>query len=72
MQSAKVAGKKRGRESDDSSDEEILAPELMDPEHGSQRKKARLGFRGRQWITVFGARQPMKQRCALLLCVCHC
>ena len=42
----------------------MVAPELLDPALGSLRKKARLGFRARQWITVFGARKSMKQRCA--------
>ena len=58
-----VTGKKRGRPSiEDSSDDEMVAPELLDPVLGSQRKKARLGFRGRQWITIFGTRRSMKQR----------
>ncbi len=58
-----ITGRKRGRaSSEDSSDDEMVAPELLDPVLGSLRKKARLGFRGRQWITVFGARKSMKQR----------
>lgn len=58
-----ASGRKRGRpSSEDSSDGEMVAPELLDPMLGSQRKKARLGYRGRQWITVFGSRLAMKQR----------
>ena len=58
-----VSGRKRGRpSSEETSDGEMVAPELLDPVLGSQRKKARLGFRGRQWITVFGSCQSMKQR----------
>ena len=58
-----VTGKKRGRaSSEDSSDCEVVAPELVDVELGFPRKKARLGYHGRQWITVFGSRRPMKQR----------
>ena len=61
-----VTGKKRDRaSSEESSDDELVAPELLDPLAGAQqRKKARLGFRGCQWITVFGERNAMKQRCA--------
>ena len=58
-----ITGRKRGRpSSEDSSDDELVAPELLDPDLGSHRKKARLGYRGRQWITIFGTRRPMKQR----------
>ncbi|CAK0753731.1 hypothetical protein CVIRNUC_002242 [Coccomyxa viridis] len=61
---AKITGKKRDRaSSEESSDDELVAPELLDPLAGvQQRKKARLGFRGCQWIAVFGERNPMKQR----------
>ena len=61
-----ITGRKRDRASSEkSSDDELVAPELLDPLAGvQQRKKARLGFRGCQWITVFGERNPMKQRCA--------
>ena len=59
-----ITGRKRGRapSEEDDSDDEMVAPELLDPALGALRKKARLGLRGRQWITVFGARRSMKQR----------
>ena len=61
-----ITGKKRDRaSSEESSDDELVAPELLPPLAGvQQRKKARLGFRGCQWIAVFGERNAMKQRCA--------
>lgn len=66
MHRTQITGKKRDRaSSEESSDDELVAPELLDPLAGvQQRKKARLGFRGCQWIAVFGERNPMKQRCA--------
>ena len=61
-----MTGKKRGRASSDDSDSDVLAPELLDPGLGPTRKKARTGFHSRQWITVYGPRRPIKQRCKLL------
>ena len=65
MHSTQITGRKRDRaSSEDSSDDELVAPELLDPAAGVQRKKARLGFKGCQWIAVFGERNSMKQRCS--------
>ena len=61
-----MTGKKRGRASSDDSDSDVLAPELLDPGLGPMRKKARTGFHSRQWITVYGPRRPIKQRCGFL------
>lgn len=61
-----MTGKKRGRASSDDSDSNVLALELLDPGLGPTRKKARTGFHSRQWITVYGPRRPIKQRCGLL------
>jgi hypothetical protein len=54
--SAKV-GQKRGRESVEDENMEITAP----------KKKIRLGLPATQWITVYNAHRPMKQRCVVAL-----
>ena len=66
VHSMQITGKKRDRaSSEESSDDELVAHELLNPlAKGAQRKKARLGLKGCQWITVFGERSSMKQRCA--------
>ena len=58
----KVVGRKRARE--DSAEDTAAELGLSLPD--SQRKKARTGWAGTQWITVYVKRRPMKQRCALL------
>ena len=57
-------GQKRSREAMEA-DELDLAP----------KKKIRLGLPATQWITVYNAHRPMKQRYAALLCshvFCNC
>jgi len=47
-------GQKRGREGGDTADLELPTP----------KKRIRLGLPATQWITVYNAHRPMKQRCA--------
>jgi len=44
--------------------------QLDHDEAGEPRKKLRLGTPTCQWITVYNAHVPMKQRCGAL--TCHC
>lgn len=55
-----VTGRKRAR--DDSAENTAAELGLSLPEDA--RKKARTGWAGSQWITVYIKRKPMKQRCA--------
>ena len=55
-----VTGRKRAR--DDSAENTAAELGLSLPDEG--RKKARTGWAGSQWITVYVKRKPMKQRCA--------
>lgn len=36
------------------------------------RKKVRMGMPATQWISVYNARKPMKQRYMVFLYHCHC
>lgn len=55
-------GQKRGRVS------------IAVDEDEETKKKVRIGMRARQWITVFSARRPMKQRFVYILVpdICWC